>query len=57
MNKTVANILKIIILITILLYFISPIDFFPGPIDDAIIGVLGLAAEYGLGKVKYTKID
>ena len=32
-----------------LLYIISPVDAFPGPIDDIIIAIAGLAAQKNLG--------
>ena len=29
--------------IVVLIYIISPLDFVPGPIDDVVVGVLGVA--------------
>ena len=34
---------KWILLIAVILYVISPIDLFPGPIDDIIVAVMGIA--------------
>lgn len=36
--------LKTIILVAVLLYIVSPIDACPGPIDDVIVALLGVAA-------------
>lgn len=36
--------MKGMIIVLIILYIISPIDACPGPIDDIIIGLIGLAA-------------
>ena len=38
------NFIKMLILVAVLLYVISPIDAVPGPIDDVIVNLLGLAA-------------
>ncbi|MDD5900626.1 MAG: hypothetical protein PUC73_07030 [Lachnospiraceae bacterium] len=35
---------KVLILIGVALYVVSPIDLLPGPIDDAIVILLGLAS-------------
>ena len=35
---------KGMLIILVILYIVSPIDFVPGPIDDAIVLLLGLAA-------------
>jgi len=35
---------KVLILIGVALYVVSPIDLLPGPIDDAIMILLGLAS-------------
>ncbi len=32
---------KVLVIIAIIVYDLSPIDLFPGPIDDAIITILG----------------
>ena len=39
-----SNTTKLLMIGLILLYVISPMDFFPGPIDDAIVILLGVAA-------------
>jgi len=35
---------KTLVLVVVLLYIISPIDAVPGPIDDVIVALLGMAA-------------
>ena len=35
---------KGMLIILVILYIVSPIDFAPGPVDDAIVLLLGLAA-------------
>ena len=40
---------KGILLVLVILYVISPIDLCPGPIDDIIVIVLGVAAQMKLG--------
>lgn len=32
---------KVLIIIAVIIYDLSPIDLFPGPIDDAIVTILG----------------
>lgn len=39
---------KILIMIFVVVYVISPIDACPGPIDDVIVTLLGLAARKGI---------
>ena len=34
---------NMILLMAVVLYVISPIDFMPGPIDDAIVALVGYA--------------
>ena len=38
--------MRIVVLIVVLIYIISPLDFVPGPIDDVVVGVLGVAIKY-----------
>ncbi len=33
----------VLILIAVIVYVISPLDFVPGPIDDVIVAVIGVA--------------
>ncbi|MBQ3390530.1 MAG: DUF1232 domain-containing protein [Firmicutes bacterium] len=40
--------IKILLLVGVLMYVFSPMDLYPGPIDDAIIIALGMAAKRGL---------
>ena len=39
-----SNFLKTLVLVVVILYIVSPIDACPGPIDDIIVAVLGIAA-------------
>lgn len=39
---------KGMILVLMVVYIVSPIDICPGPIDDAIVLLLGLAARKGI---------
>lgn len=34
--------IKWILLIAVVLYVVSPIDFMPGPIDDIIVAIMGI---------------
>jgi uncharacterized membrane protein YkvA (DUF1232 family) len=38
------DIKKVLIIGAILLYIISPVDLMPGPLDDMIVALIGLAA-------------
>lgn len=38
------KLLGIVIILLVLLYVVSPVDLFPGPIDDAIFTICGIAA-------------
>ena len=40
--------IKILLLVGVLMYVFSPMDLIPGPIDDAIVIALGMAANRGL---------
>ncbi len=44
------NFLKALVLIIVILYVVSPLDACPGPIDDVIVAVLGIAARKRLSK-------
>ena len=37
------NALQVLVLVAVILYIVSPIDLCPGPIDDIIIAVMGVA--------------
>ena len=39
---------KGILFVVVLIYIVSPIDLLPGPIDDIIVLLLGIAAQKGL---------
>ncbi len=36
---------KVILVVVVLLYIISPVDFMPGPIDDVIVALLAVATQ------------
>jgi len=46
------NSMKTLILVVVLVYVISPIDAVPGPIDDVIVALLGMAARKHLTAAK-----
>lgn len=37
--------LKVLLVLLVIAYIVSPVDFMPGPIDDIIVILLGVAAE------------
>lgn len=41
-----------IIVLAVIIYAASPIDFFPGPIDDILVAVIGLSARKKMLKGK-----
>lgn len=43
---------KGMILVLMIMYIISPIDAFPGPIDDLIVLLIGMAARKGNGGIE-----
>lgn len=57
------NLAKISVLIALLAYVISPVDFVPGPIDDMIMLLVYVLANYrgfartGAGRGKYIEAD
>ncbi len=40
---------KGMLIVLIIIYVVSPIDFLPGPIDDIIVILLGVATQKGIG--------
>ena len=40
-----SNIVKGMLIVIVILYIISPVDLMPGPIDEAIALILGIAAQ------------
>lgn len=44
------NIMKIALVILTVAYCVSPMDFFPGPIDDILLIVLSIAAQKRIGQ-------
>ena len=47
---------KGMLLVLIILYVFSPIDLCPGPIDDIIVILLGVAAQKGIGKSEVEEV-
>ncbi|MDD7408447.1 MAG: hypothetical protein SOV71_06710 [Anaerovoracaceae bacterium] len=48
MNSSSNNTLKVLLAVGLILYIVSPIDFFPGPMDDILAGLIGIAGEASL---------
>ena len=46
------GIFKVMLFVLLLIYFVSPIDLCPGPIDDLIAIVLGIGGTYLSTKLK-----
>ncbi len=42
------GVLKGIILVAMILYLVSPVDAYPGPIDDIIVLLISIAASKGI---------
>lgn len=40
--------IKVILIALVALYVVSPLDFAPGPIDDFLVVLLGMAAHKGI---------
>lgn len=47
-----SNVAKGMILVLMILYIVSPIDACPGPIDDIIVLLIGLAARKGVDEIE-----
>ena len=43
------GVMKGMLIILVILYVISPLDVMPGPVDDIIVMLLGLAAQKRIG--------
>ena len=41
---------KVVLLTLMLLYIASPVDLCPGPVDDLIVLMIGIAAQNRIGK-------
>lgn len=41
---------KVFIVIVMLIYILSPVDAVPGPIDDVLVGLLGVAMTKKIGR-------
>ena len=50
------GVVKGMLLVLIILYVISPIDLCPGPIDDIIVILLGVAAQKNIGKTEVEEV-
>ncbi|MGI6736245.1 MAG: hypothetical protein ACOX41_02900 [Anaerovoracaceae bacterium] len=46
------GIIKGMIIALVFVYIVSPVDAFPGPIDDIIVALLGLAAQKRVGRAQ-----
>ena len=44
--------IKVIIMIIMIIYIFSPIDACPGPIDDLLVLIIGLAARKGMKAIE-----
>lgn len=42
-NNSLAGLLKVLLIMAVIVYIVSPIDVAPGPIDDIIAALIGLA--------------
>ncbi len=47
------DVMKGMILVLMVLYIVSPIDFCPGPVDDLIVLLAGLASRKRIGSSRY----
>ena len=50
-----SNLMKTLVLVVVILYIVSPIDACPGPIDDIIVAILGIAARKRLPQLNNTR--
>ena len=46
-----------IILLAMILYIVSPFDACPGPVDDIIVLLIGIAARKGIGRDENYEVD
>lgn len=46
------NTVKGMIIIIMILYIVSPVDFCPGPIDDIIVLLIGIASQKGIDYIE-----
>ena len=46
------NTVKGMIIIIMILYIVSPVDFCPGPIDDIIVLLIGIASKKGVNYIE-----
>ena len=47
-----SDIVKGMILVLMILYIVSPVDACPGPIDDLIVLIIGVAAQKGVNAIE-----
>ena len=45
-----SDIAKVMMIVLIFLYIVSPLDLCPGPVDDLIVLMVGIAAQKRIGK-------
>lgn len=46
------NTVKGMIIILMILYIVSPVDFCPGPVDDIIVLLIGIASKKGVSYIE-----
>lgn len=51
------NVVKGMLLVLMILYIVSPIDACPGPIDDIIVLLIGIAAQKGLSRIEDSETE
>lgn len=51
-NKSMAGLLKVLLIMAVIIYIVSPLDAAPGPIDDIIVALLGIAGTKKLSAAK-----
>lgn len=51
-NNVLSGLLKALLIIFVIAYIVSPLDGVPGPVDDIIVALLGLAGTKRLSESK-----
>lgn len=51
-NNSLAKLLKFFLIMAVVIYIVSPLDAAPGPIDDIIVALLGVAGTRRLSAAK-----
>lgn len=47
-----SNVVKGMLIMLMVLYIVSPVDFCPGPVDDIILLLIGLASKKGMSYIE-----